>query len=349
MGYNDYSNIENGYQNGALANHAKNEGNLVPDSTPDFEVPQFGKKGEFVETKVYSNGVGNYHINHFIGYFESNNPASMNAIKNMNKFFFEKFYNIFNRHNVAKVDFSDYKYLDKQTLMFTGVKNAKIFSIYNHPILNLITPQPLIIYPNISAIAATLGGLFHKDWVSIEMMDDGFSFYGSTLKRKWAEDLELNVIKNLAAKLYSNELLDKITTIKFAINLVEVNQHHFLAGRRSWAVGFNNNTKKWYVETMAFERSSQCEYNMLEKSGMMREQIIKIWTNLIFNFTKYLENFDLLPLNKANTPYEFNEGYTFTKQNVAYKVAESKEASTLFQKPWISKALKRHPGLTKGL
>lgn len=227
----------------------------------------------------------------------------------------------------------------------TGGSHEKLLTIYDSPLLQLIVPKVFLITPNFSV----LGGIFHKDWVSIEMLDDGLSFFGSTLKRNWAEEQEIENVKNLAVKAITSGMMDQVTAFKFALNFIEVNQHHFLAGRRSWAVGYNKQLKKWYVETMAFERNSQCEYSMLEKTGILREQILNIWINLLVNFTKYLENFDLLPLSETDNPYEFKESYTFSEKRVAYKVSEGKSATALLQKPWVANALKRHPGLIKGL
>jgi len=348
MDYGDFSNPKGGYQD--VQSKVKNPNGMAckPDAK-DFQMPTYSKKGDFTEKKVYSDGVGNFHVNHFIAYFNYLSPTP-NLITSANKVFFKDFPLFFSIKNIADAELSDYEHNGKKTIEFrTGGNMNPLFDFYINPLFVLfpiaipLFPLPILPIPNISKFS----GIFHSDWVSIEMMDDSLSFYGSTLKRNWIEDKEKKLVTTLASKGIANKLIEEKNAFKFAVDFIEVNQHHFLAGRRSWAVGYDKEVNKWYVETMAFERSSQCEYNVIEKTGVLREQIIRLWVLLLLNFEKH-SNVKFFEFTQQNFPYEYQQKYCYNN-TVAFNSEENKNATTLLAVPWITKALKRHPGLIKGL
>lgn len=335
MDYGDFRNPNGGY------NWEADVISPIREPKQIITVPKYGSKGTFVEKFAKHDGVGNYHVNHFIGYFNYSLSPTDALVESFIKVFYSQFPMIFSINNIADVSLSKYIYNGKITVEFkTGGNRNKLVDFYINP-LNVL--MPIIPYPNL----LKFGGMLHSDWVSFEMMEDNLSFYGSTLKRNWLEDKEKEFIARALSVPVAVGLIDKENALKFAINFIEVNQHHFLAGRRSWTVGYNKTLHKWFVETMTIERSSQCEYNVLEKTGALREQIVELWIRLIVNFS-ILYKTPLIDISKSTNYPEYKENYTLTKGNVAYKIYEGKDINALLQIPWISNALKRHPGLKKG-
>lgn len=333
MSYQKFANPKGGYQNSQPTAASVNL--ITP--KPATSIPIYGKEGDFTEKTVYKDGVGNFHINHFIGYFSHKNMTQPNLefIKDFNTIFFNNFCQIFSPDNVAVASPSKFNYRNKKTVKFEINGNSK----FKDTIIEDIK---------------YFSGLIHSDWVSFEKFND-FSFYGSTLKKNWAEKIETELFLDLAKVLNQFNLVTEDNAIRFIRNLIEVNQHHFLAGRRSWAVGYDKSINLFFVETMAFERSSQCEYNVVEKTGKLRETIIELWTRLIFNFFKM---FPIHPSNIFKIPENFNllktENYDLKSNNnntayLMYKSEEDKTATKLLNKPWVQNAIIRHPGLLKDL
>ncbi|PIF45518.1 hypothetical protein CLU96_2527 [Chryseobacterium sp. 52] len=331
MGYETFSNPKGGYSEPAV--NAVPTYQVTPQQKP-IALPPKGKAGEFTEKNVYE-GVGKFHGNHFRGYFSYISDPSENQIKEMNKHFFENFCSIFSLSNLSKATTGKYKFKSKETVEFQLGGTIKVFK--NIPQLDF------------------LGGIIHSDWVSIEKAADDFSFYGSTLKREWIEKPEYDLFLNLGKVAASLKIIDKIKAFEMVKDIIEVNQYHFLAGRRSWAIGFDHSVKLWYIETVAFERNSACEYSLLDKYGNLRQMIIDLWVNQINNYFRVLKNTTGVIAQITGFPAKVNgkvineyADYGYSK-NVLYKIVEEKTASVLLKTPWYSKCLQRHPGLTKGL
>ncbi len=332
MGYEPYAKSLGGYSNDDAGNGYS--GNKTPAKQPS---PSKGKEGEFTEKKIIE-GVGNYHGNHFIAYyynFMDDHIPSDAEIAKLVKLFSEDFEKIFSSPNVATATLSKYKF-----------KNNKVIDFQLGGTLNKLIeylPWLLIPYPNLNS----LSGLLHTDTVSIVFADNKLSFCGSTLQRNWIEEKELELYTALV------QLIGKDKAFDFMSKIVEVNQHHALAGRRSWSIGYDKIINAWYVDTAAFERNSLCEFNVMDKYLDMRETIINLWVNLLNNYAVYYDkdfrmNFNL----SSNINYielqDYLKGYNY-KGNVAYKVIEGKTADQLLKTPWFADVLKKHPGLTKGL
>jgi hypothetical protein len=122
--------------------------------------------------------------------------------------------------------------------------------------------------------------------------------------------------------------------------IVEANRRHFLAGRRSWRVEFNSSLNLYYVETAAFERSSHDLYRAVEQTGILRETIKDLWTNLLENYPVSLCPIEAMHL----VPTDYS-----VKGHVAYMMDADPSAQTALLKPWFSDVLKRHPGLVTDL
>lgn len=127
---------------------------------------------------------------------------------------------------------------------------------------------------------------------------------------------------------------------KFTLAAIMVNQHHFLAGRRSWKVGYDDSLNMFYVETATFERSSHAVYEKAESSGLLREDIKQLWVHLVVNFAAEIGV-------KLITSY-LPPGYEFV-ENVAYRADAKESGSASLNAPWFAQVLKRHPGLVRDL
>jgi hypothetical protein len=271
-----------------------------------------GKEGQFSELRV-TGGVGPFHINHFIGYsgfIMLSKPAEV--VAPLAARFYRDFVKLF-EPNEAEADLSQYEFKGADTIEFSI--GGKKFELLEH-----------------------IGGFLHSDWVSLQQSDDRESFYASTLRRRWLlfkEQLALSGLKSLSTDLASN-----------LIEFIRVNQHHFLAGRRSFRFGYDEKLHRCYVETAAFERSSICEYYLAEKTGLLREAVIELWTNLLANVQASFGGLWVPPVLAVKA--EEREGYQ-TRDNVDYRTASFPTAAEALSQPWFAKVLTRHPGLLKGL
>jgi|GEM_PF-2819408 len=284
----------------------------------NYSSPPGDKIGTFIETSPYKNyketlegGVGEFHFNHFIGYFTP--PKKQVSTPE----FFDFFPFIFsNRGNLASANTSEgYKFNGKSTVKFKHT-------------------NPLLAYA-------------HEDWVSLEMAADNLSFFARTLKREWAYKREAAVAA--LAKLNLNIELS-----------IDVNQRHFLAGRRSWAVGYLPASKLCYVETAAFERFSHEFYDDHEFAlSIDAPTIVNIWTKLIKDYADFY-NLELIANDgikhifadyKKNYNY-FSQPYGYNPlarmqiiKNVYYIQAKRPTVAEAHAVPWFKEVLKRHPGL----
>jgi subtilisin family serine protease len=166
-------------------------------------------------------------------------------------------------------------------------------------------------------------GLVHDDWVSMEFDSKYETFFARTLKRDWKEAYEyaMNPIPN-------------------STDLITINQHHFLAGRRSWRIGYDyfNYEKLFYIETAAMERYSSAVVHLVADLADFRKTIDAIWTHLIVNFAKS-KGFQLLPYYKP-------DAYESTFGGVLRRSEEHESFEKATSVSWFQEVMKRHPGLT---
>lgn len=343
MDYGDFSNPKGGYQPSDPGSRNTGVATRSP-LTNKKSTPSKGKIGEFTELMA-QNGVGKYHINHFIGYFKEP-PFGISNLVSANNEFYKFFVGNFSDKNVAFAEWGTEKYKGNATVEFK-------------------------LGGNLGSALSKIGGEYHSDWVAMQKEDDGKGFYASTLKREWYEDKELKAIAQLSLVHYvinvlgnDKSLLDKLKSDKksaaiawnYALHLLEVNQHHFLAGRRFFSIGRNESKKLYFIETAAFERNSVCEYNVLDNTGALRESIISLWTNLIINFQKGanvklidLSNFinDNKGVPKVNPNQALIAKNYYVKNNVAYMFHADKSADTILSTDWFIPLIKNHSALIK--
>lgn len=266
-----------------------------------------GKEGEFTELPV-TGGVGPFHINHFVVFsavFPLSNPQPNAA--GFLQYLNSGFVTLFNSRNVAKAHWGKYKRGGADTIEFelSGSKKQEVLPF--------------------------LGGLLHSDWVSLTKSDDGQSFYASTLRRGW---LLLEERAGLG-----------VTRSEAIAGFIKINQHHFLSGRRSFRVGYDVILRRFYWETAALERSSLCEFRVLDKIGAFRSSIIEIWTSFLESAAAANR---LTLAGPADVPSFAANNYA-SEGHVAYRTGEFETAAEAVAAPWFVQLLPRHPGLLKNV
>ncbi|MEL6944839.1 MAG: hypothetical protein AAFO82_19450, partial [Bacteroidota bacterium] len=190
--------------------------------------------------------------------------------------FLKHFTKIFNPQNIATASFeSEHKYKGNDTIRFKLGGEG-------------------------STATDKMAGFCHSDWISIELTDDKKTFFARTLKR------EFNDVQEDYCMRFAFPLLESV---------VELNKQHFLAGRRSWKVGFDEEMGKYYVETTAMERYSHAIHEILEDVGDFPNQVRKIWKQLILNFLEY---FDVDILTVELDGYDSEESVLIRMENIDY-------------------------------
>jgi len=195
------------------------------------------------------------------------------------------------------------------------------------------------------------------------------SFYGDTLIRYWETEFEKSV--DGAAKLRTAWVLalsaGPIGAI--AINLladwaidelIAMNRRHFLAGTRSWRVGYDKVFNSFFVETMAVERFSDSFYEILDGYAFdYHADVPRIWSNLINNYIKRstYKGRKLIakpPADKTFWPQRGGGGYQPSmdiNSSIRFKMASYKpnkaNKMTIADAPWAELVLKNHNGLSK--
>lgn len=312
MSYQPYANPAAGYQKSTQSGY----------NTLAKRATAKGKEGTFVELPV-TGGVGPFHVNHFIGYSSQTllTPKVKARLAELQQRFRDDFTEIFSVKNVADANLRPYFHKGNDTIEFEIGGNDE-------------TSKGMYYLRQIM-------GFNHSDWVSMQDHPESRSFYATTLKRNWVTFLEESAISAL-------ELVDE-RTAKATEAFLEINRHHFLAGRRSFKVGYDEDLKRCYIETAALERSSLEFYDMIERTGLLRPMIVQIWTSLIENFEKgYGGSPEFYWLSASGNPENVPDEY-IVQGNVAYRAAQVRGMKEAINASWFKKVLDRHPGLVAGL
>jgi hypothetical protein len=127
-------------------------------------------------------------------------------------------------------------------------------------------------------VAGTDLGAQHNDWVFIKYKLPGACMTAQTLRRKWSSLSEDGPNGNMGFPAYVGPGL-------------YVNQFHFLAGRRSWAIGpaksFSvNRDDIGIIETAAVERFSLDLYTKVDSIIDIEKMIPPIWVTQLGNFVR---------------------------------------------------------------
>lgn len=129
----------------------------------------------------------------------------------------------------------------------------------------------------------------HDDWVTLRSKKS--NFYGTTQKRLFSWPGE----ERSVVALYSPYL----PVLGYGVaEFLELNRMHFLAGRRSWTIGYDEDRKLCFIETMAVERFSAQFYQLMTKVLWLYEDIPMVWENLLRGYCAHA----LVGLNSYTTP-----------------------------------------------
>ncbi len=138
----------------------------------------------------------------------------------------------------------------------------------------------------------------HTDWVGVIWSDNSKGFAVQTLERDFMER-EDRVAATAGALAGSPAMLPG--AIVGGYSAVQINQHHFLAGRRSWIIAsahnFDNNPSSlnlnglFVLETAAIERFSLIIHQIINVTGGALindydKAIDTIWTTLLRNYVR---------------------------------------------------------------
>jgi hypothetical protein len=252
---------------------------------------------------------GPYHVNHFICYFTIDgetftDPEGQKTAGILTYRFLKNFCLIFSQHNIARAQI--------------GPRGLDVFD-------GSIAIE-FTIGSNVGTLEHRAMGFMHPDWVAMssvppitiaaidsDQATELKSFHGDTLKRLWSTEVEKKIIsegttakslldlqKYIVAVLPSP--LSTLMLMTDALNnraemyrILGFNRQHFLAGTRSWRVGYDTSRKQFLVETITIERFSCIFYRAMESLHSTRNDIISLWDNLINNVIK----------TKAFSPYRF--------------------------------------------
>jgi hypothetical protein len=221
-------------------------------------------------------GFGDYQINHIICYFTI---ADMDVTGNgeevarsLTKAFgnVENFCSIFSHHNIASA--APGRHLPSNP---SDRNNGTVL---------------FEIGGNFGEAQHKLAGLMHPDWVVMRTDVDSKtaltkSFYANTLKRNWQNKFE-DSIKSKKGQLLLL-LVSGILGMSLAHFSVPINQRHFLAGSRSWRVGYDDKSRKFFVESVTVERFSDIFYAVLAEGVLnYQDAVPKIWSHLLNNYIK---------------------------------------------------------------
>ena len=250
----------------------------------------------FEEQNIIDHGVGDYHINHFIGYFDGSaldhyqlspdmviplnaemagrigvarnklpSPQAINT-DDLNSHLQRMLPSIFNPNSTAVVHRTSSRFRQRPTVRF----QATAFSIS-------------------TGIGGATVSLPHEDWVALTEDSSHPHLNATTLKRVQRNAEDYFVEYSPLIPVLSSPLTGVAGWIAGAGLYAVVpddNSRHFLAGRRTWRCGFDEALNLHYFETAAFERFSDNAYVRLE-SGL-RPMVNNCWVETIVNFSRLI-------------------------------------------------------------
>jgi hypothetical protein len=324
-------------------------------STP--AIPPIDGAREYFRTLLPNiDGSGDYHINHFICYFtiyglaHSKGEGENIALSLTNDFSnVQKFCSIFSHYNIASVA--------------PGTSP--------HSKLGTDATVEFKIGGNAGDAAQKAAGLLHSDWVvmrrdAVAQFGAVKSFHGDTLLRYWETEFEKSVdgankIRAAWVLALSAGPIDAIAVhllADWAIHeLIAMNRRHFLAGTRSWRVGYDKVFDSFFVETITVERFSDSFYEMLDGYAFdYHADVPRIWSHLLNNYIKLsaYKGRKLIATPPSDRNFWAGGSYqpsTDINSHIRFRMASCKpnKANKLAvaDAPWAESVLKNHGGLSK--
>ena len=252
--------------------------------------------GDFTALPIYPGQVGKYHLNRFRICVAPGPAADAPRLKAIGANLLANMPAYMDPHT-AKVAVTPRQWQGQPTLRFLGVARLRPFSM---PIYDPIHRRWIDV-PVPEKIRDWLAPDIHPDVVGVEAMTPT-SFTAQTLKRNYLESSDL-IIKGAALATLAG--VEAITGWIPVLNLAEAaieeivsayviwaNQHHFLAGRRSFkfdqGVSFGYTDGRYVFETAAMERFSLLPY---EKSqlfmGSAEDMVRPVWVEMVQRFAAH--------------------------------------------------------------
>ncbi len=207
-----------------------------------------------------------------------------------------------NAHTAA-VQAGTIKWNGQETLRFRGVAKLKPFSIPIWLVAPMLFPLPDVPVPEKLRDWAIPD--IHTDWVGIQPgSKTGTGFTAQTLKRNFDDSSDLLIKAAALAALIDAEASSWWNPVAMATEYaleeiasryaIWVNQHHFLAGRRSFRFlpaaelgGYPKGDERWVFETAAMERFSLLPYAASQLAMGKAEDIVRpVWLEMIQQFCK---------------------------------------------------------------
>lgn len=225
--------------------------------------------------------------------------------------------------HTAKVEVQDRQWEGNKTLRFTGAAKVRPFSV---PIYNPLERRWITV-PVREEIRDWAIPDVHTDWVGVEpgtLTATGFT--AQTLKRNFFDGSDalikgaaLAALAALEMKTWWNvplALTELAAEEIISAYLIWVNQHHFLAGRRSFRFvdgkEFGYDDGRWVFETAAMERFSLLPYLASEMVMGRAEDIVKpVWVEMAQQFCR--KN-NLTVIKHSGTPF----GWQGSKNEVSF-------------------------------
>lgn len=250
---------------------------------------------KFEVQNIIDHGVGDFHLNHHIGFFDGKDLPHVDFSANMcfplddiwaarigktastekdidaddvTSHLMEVLEHIFNPNSTASCERGALLHQGQPTLRFRG------------KVLSLETP---------------FGGLTasvpHDDWVYLKEHATHPHLCGTTLNRvEWnMEDLAVETLNHVTPLLspfiapITGPIIPIIASESVDSVVPDDNSRHFLAGRRVWRCGYSEEHELHFFETAAFERFSDHAYANLE--DMIRPMLDTCWVETVLNFS----------------------------------------------------------------
>lgn len=238
---------------------------------------------QFTELNVHEYGSGGYHLNRYRRYFTIPANSEHNSISgNLGSHLFNNFPSLFSAVD-ASVEFnSNHRWRNRNTLVFNG--KASLFGLEN-TLCDIIIPD------------------VHNDWVCVHQQNFPRGFTVQTLRRNFSNSSDLKVGTLTAAATAVRALAaargTPVPPIPSVAIAVDVNQHHFLAARRSWVVapasffGTSGNVEitdnLYAIETAAIARMSGFIVRSVDTTHLMGNLSVvirRLWTRFVNNYVE---------------------------------------------------------------
>jgi len=248
---------------------------------------------KFEVQNIIDDGVGEFHVNHHIGFFDGRNlphaHMSSSMIFPLDPLWMARIGKT--THTVKDIDPEDVT--NHLQAIIEHVFNPNSTATCERGAVTFNGAPTLCFTGTLATVTTGFGAatasMPHDDWVYLEEHPSHPHLYGTTLTRlDWdVDDLLVETIPNLVFVLSPMVSLGAGTASQALDVLVpDNNGKHFLAGRRAWRCGFSEEHSLHFFETAAFERFSDPAYRAMEAA--IRPMLNKCWIETVINISLLL-------------------------------------------------------------